>query len=200
MKDIFLILFIVASICLSACQSRMICPAFQSSFIYNDLKREKLFAYFGEDSLPAVQINPQKSKFGIIEAFSKRKKKEKIRVVKMERIYPEKETVDDSLLLALNPVEGEGGDLDSLVNAPPEKNYHYNVEQENYNRLFGKYLYKPPPPEEEEATEEISKQEAVPPGDPATEMSRKERRQARKEAKAKEKEQQEQENLVIPEN
>lgn len=180
----------------------MICPAFQSSFIYNDQKRQELFAYFGEDSLPTPQVNPQKSKFGIIEGLSKRKQKERIRVVKMEKIFPEKEVVDDSLLLALNTPEGETGDLDSLANAPPAKIYHYNVEQENYNRLFGKYLYKPPPPEEDEFDEEgAATPDAVPQGEPASEMTRKEKRQAKKEAKARKKEEErlQVESMEIPE-
>lgn len=179
----------------------MICPAFQSSFIYNDQKRQELFAYFGEDSLPAPHLYPEKSKFGIIEELSKRKQKERVRIVKMERIYPEKEVVDDSLLLALN-AGGEGGDLDSLINAPREKIYNYNVEQANYNRLFGKYLYKPPPPEEEELTDETPAADAAPQEEPASEMSRKERRQARKEEKARQKEeerlQQQQEDADVP--
>lgn len=169
----------------------MICPAFQSAFIYNDNEREKLFAYFGEDSLPLLHGQTNKSKFGIIEDMTRRKRKDNFRTVKMERIYPEKELEDDSLLLALNsPLEGEGGNIDSLINAPQEKVYHYNVEQANYNRLFGKYIYKPPPPEADDVEESdesvdqgVDASEEVP-----VEMSRKEKRKARKEAKAKERE------------
>ena len=120
----------------------------------------------------------------------------------MEKVFPEKEVADDSLLLALNNADGATGDLDSLVNAPPERIYNYNVEQANYNRLFGKYLYKPPPPEEEELTEdEESATNAAPTGDPASEMTRKERRQARKEAKARQKEEQrlQEEAMDVPE-
>lgn len=169
----------------------MICPAFQSAFIYNDNKREKLFAYFGEDSLPLLNGQTNKNKFGIIEDITKRKRKDDFRTVKMERIYPEKELEDDSLSLALNtPQEGEGGNVDSLINAPQEKEYHYNVEQANYNRLFGKYIYKPPPPEPEGVgeSEESLEQSADVEGEVPAEMSKKEKRRARKEAKAREKE------------
>ncbi len=169
----------------------MICPAFQSAFVYNDDKREKLFAYFGEDSLPLLQGQTNKNKFGIIEDITRRKRKDNFRTVKMERIYPEKELEDDSLLLALNtPLEGEGGNLDSLINAPQEQMYNYNVEQANYNRLFGKYIYKPPPPEPEEVEEldESLDQSIDVPEELPVEMSKKEKRKARKEAKAKEKE------------
>ena len=170
----------------------MICPAFQSAFIYNDVKREELFAYFGEDSLPSLHGFTNKNKYGIIEEASKRKKRESMRIVKMERIYPEKDVNDstssDSLAMALNTSKDGGvGDLDSLVNAPPEKSYNYNVEQANYNRLFGKYLYKPPPPESEEDEEALAP-DAVPQEEEQENLSRKERRQARKEARAKEKE------------
>ena len=121
----------------------------------------------------------------------------------MEKIFPEKEVPDDSLLLALNNPDGATGDLDSLVNAPSEKIYNYNVEQANYNRLFGKYLYKPPPPEEELIEDEVSDTNAAPTGEPASEMTRKERRQAKKEEKARKKEenrlQRQQEATDLPE-
>ncbi len=123
----------------------------------------------------------------------------------MEKVFPEKEVLDDSLLLALNAPDGGTGDLDSLVNAPPEKIYRYNVEQENYNRLFGKYLYKPPPPEEEddEFSEDNPDADVAPQEEPAREMTRKERRQARKEEKARQKEEKrllrQQEATDIPE-
>lgn len=170
----------------------MICPAFQSSFIYDDVKRDALFAYFGEDSLPSLHGFTNKNKYGIIEESSKRKKRDGMRVVRMERIYPQEDVNDsisnDSSAMALNtPQEGGVGDLDSLVNAPPEKKYHYNVEQANYNRLFGKYLYTPPPPDPEEDEEELA-QDALPQEEEQEDLTRKERRQARKEARAQEKE------------
>src|SRR5690606_26769219 len=118
MKYFFLIVVVIFSVCLGSCQSRMICPAFQSSFIYNDEKRETLFAYFGEDSLPLLQGHTNKNNFGIIEDIARRKRRDNFRTVRMERIYPEKDVENDSLMLALNSPDGEGGNVDSLINAP----------------------------------------------------------------------------------
>lgn len=105
----------------------------------------------------------------------------------MEKIFPGEDPTRDSLLLALGETQGENLNVDSLVNAHLEAQYHYNVEQETYMQLFGEYLYRPPPPdpdsENTENTEEV----------PEENMTRKERRQARREAKAQEKEKREQE-------
>lgn len=186
-------------ICLGSCQSKMICPAFQSAFIYNDSTRERLFAYFGEDSLPSQEVYSSKNKYGIIEKVSKRKRRDQMRIVKMEKVFPEKNPSVDSAMLALGNANEEGEmDLDSLVSAAPKTQYHYNVEQENYVRLFGKYLYKPPPPEEEESTDTPTDESTEAVKDETENMSRKERRQARKEAKQKSKEEAQQQEAGKP--
>lgn len=171
--------------CLSACQSKMICPAFQSAFIYNDSTRNSLFAYFSPDSLPIIEPYSSKNKYGIVEKTSKKKRTAQLRIVPMERIYPPKDTYRDSLLLAMDNVpEGETMNIDSLMSIRSKVRNRYNVEQETYMRLFGQYLYFPEPPDPDE---EADPSEAAP-EDAMENMTRKERRQARKEARAKAKE------------
>lgn len=165
----------------------MICPAYQSAFIYNDSIRDRLFAYFDEDSLPAIVPFSSKNKYGIIEKVSERKRLNSLQIVRMEKIFPGEDPTRDSLLLALGETQGENLNVDSLVNAHLEAQYHYNVEQETYMQLFGEYLYRPPPPEPDSENTENSEEV------PEENMTRKERRQARREAKAQEKEKREQE-------
>src|SRR5690606_2976958 len=151
MKFRALAYFLIASFCLSSCQSKMICPAFQSAFIYNDSTRAQLFAYFDHDSLPSQTVYSSKTKYGIIEKVKRKKRVSQMRVVKMEKVFPEKDPAYDSLMLALNTVAvAENLDLDSLIGAEPQFQYNYNVEQENYMRLFGKYLPQPKAPPSEE--------------------------------------------------
>ena len=166
--------------CLSACQSKMICPAFQSAFIYNDSTRDRLFSYFTHDSLPAIQPYSSKDKFGIIEKTSKKKRYNQLQTVAMERIYPPKDNYRDSLLLAMDSApDGEAMNIDSLMDVRSKVRNRYNVEQETYMRLFGEYLYFPEPPDPDEESESSEMTEN---------MTRKERRQARREARAQAKE------------
>jgi len=163
----------------------MICPAFQSAFIYNDSTRERLFAYFTHDSLPAIQPYSSKDKYGIIEKTSRKKRYNQLQTVEMERIYPPKDTYRDSLLLAMDDApEGETMNIDSLMSSRSKLRNRYNVEQETYMRLFGQYLYfpEPPDPDEESESSETTTEEAT------ENMTRKERRQARKEARSQAKE------------
>lgn len=178
--------------CLSACQSKMICPAFQSAFIYNDSTRNSLFAYFSHDSLPIIEPYSSKNKYGIVEKTSKKKRNSQLRIVAMERIYPPKDTYRDSLLLAMdNAPDGETMDIDSLMSIRSKVRNRYNVEQETYMRLFGQYLYFPEPPDpNEEDPAEATSEEAV------ENMTRKERRQARREARAKAKEEKRAQNAA----
>lgn len=170
----------------------MICPAFQSAFIYNDSTRERLFAYFTHDSLPAIEPYATKNKYGIIEKVSKNKRYNQLQTVEMRRIYPPKDTYRDSLLLVLSDAPtGETMNIDSLMGARSQLRNRYNVEQETYMQLFGQYLNLPEPPDPDEDLETTATSEEA---EPTENMTRKEKRQARRAAKAKAREERSQQN------
>lgn len=109
-----------------------------------------------------------------------------MRTVEMEIVFSEKPA--DSALIALNDSTGVLMDLaDSAGSDKNQYQNHYNVEQDNYMRLFGKYLPKPEPPlEKEEILEDLEVNDE---GDADNEsMTKKERRKAKREGKRRKKE------------
>lgn len=184
---------LAGSVCLlialiTSCQSKMICPAFQSSFIYNDEQRENLFAYFNQDSLPIGNNYVAKNKYGIIEQVNRNKRSRQMRTVEMEIVFPGNPDTEDSTLTASNEVTDLTLDqTDSLKNHFNGPVNHYNVEQQNYMKLYGEYLPKPTPElEEDEILEELETDSEKMPG--FSNMTRKERRQAERVENKKRKE------------
>jgi hypothetical protein len=81
------------SLLLSACTQRMICPAYQSAFIYDKNELRKKFSYFEEDSTPKILV-ASKNKYLIAEPMSYRKKLRMLQTVAMKPVNP---VVPDSL-------------------------------------------------------------------------------------------------------
>jgi hypothetical protein len=94
--------FVCACLLLSACTQRMICPAYQSAFIYDKNELRKKFSYFQEDSTPKV-YTASKNKYLIAEHTSYRKKIRSMHTVEMKPVYV---TLPDSL----NPEAGMDGE------------------------------------------------------------------------------------------
>jgi hypothetical protein len=94
--------FVCACLLLSACTQRMICPAYQSAFIYDKNELRKKFSYFQEDSTPKV-YTASKNKYLIAEHTSYRKKIRSMQTVEMKPVYV---TLPDSL----NPEAGMDGE------------------------------------------------------------------------------------------
>lgn len=78
---------------LGACTQRMICPAYQSAFIYDKNELRKKFSYFNEDSTPKVYA-ASKNKYLIAEPTTYRKKTRSLQTVAMKPVQPK---VPDSL-------------------------------------------------------------------------------------------------------
>src|SRR5688500_7065575 len=123
----FFVLFI-ATVVLSACTQRMVCPAYQSAFIYDQDALRKKFSYFQEDSTPKVYA-ASKTKFLIAEPTSYRKKIRSMQTVEMKPVFV---TLPDSLL-----PEGEGEDgvvpgaeLDLAARSVIDSIYIEDVEQD----------------------------------------------------------------------
>jgi hypothetical protein len=94
------------SLVLGACTQRLICPAYQSAFIYDKNELRKKFSYFQEDSTPKV-YTASKNRYLIAEPVSYRKKVRSLQTVAMK---PVKVYVPDSLTMTDEEgVLGENG-------------------------------------------------------------------------------------------
>jgi hypothetical protein len=85
----------------------MICPAYQSAFIYDKNELRKKFSYFEEDSTPKLLV-ASKTKYLIAEPMSYRKKLRSLQTVAMKPVnpvLPDSMTVDEDL----EGIEGEDG-------------------------------------------------------------------------------------------
>src|SRR5436190_14647884 len=109
----FLVIFAVFAL-LSACTQRLICPAYQSSFIYDKEALRQKFSYFKGDSTPKI-LTVSKNKYLIAVPESYRKTYRKMQTIEMKPIYPKKpdtlQKVDDDMMLA----ELDSASADSLA-------------------------------------------------------------------------------------
>src|SRR5688500_19461864 len=78
--------FLSFCLLLSACTQRLICPAYQSAFIYDKDQLRKKFSYFQEDSTPKV-LTASKNKYLIAEAMRYRKKIQRMQTVPMKKVF-----------------------------------------------------------------------------------------------------------------
>lgn len=92
-----LILSLGMALAASSCQERMICPAYQSTFILDDSVREEKFSLFA-DSLPKPFDGVDKSRYGIIVKKSKNEKYRAMQTIAMKDILPPKQEPDSSLI------------------------------------------------------------------------------------------------------
>jgi hypothetical protein len=95
------------SLLFSACTQRMICPAYQSAFIYDKNELRKKFSYFEEDSTPKLLV-ASKTKYLIAEPMSYRKKLRSLQTVAMKPVnpvLPDSMTVDEDM----EGIDGEDG-------------------------------------------------------------------------------------------
>jgi hypothetical protein len=69
----------------SACTERMICPAYQSAYIYDKNELRKKFSYFQEDSTPKL-FTASKTKYLIAEPTPYRKKIRSLQTVPMKQV------------------------------------------------------------------------------------------------------------------
>ena len=137
---------------LSACTQRMICPAFQSAYIYDKEALRKKFSYFKEDSTPKI-LTASKNKYLIAVPESYRRKMRNLQTVEMKPVYPE---IPDSLKLeeGADLIMAERDIIDSVavqqaldrtdsayaISLAKEK---FNVDQDNYMWYFRDMLVLP---------------------------------------------------------
>jgi len=117
------------SLVLGACTQRLICPAYQSAFIYDKNELRKKFSYFQEDSTPKV-FTASKNRYLVAEPVSYRKKVRSLQTVAMK---PVKVYVPDSL--TMKEEEGvlgenglvEGAELDLAARSVIDSTYIVDV-------------------------------------------------------------------------
>jgi hypothetical protein len=119
-----------AILLLSACTQRVICPAYQSAFIYDKNELRKKFSYFQEDSTPKV-FTASKNKYLIAEQTSYRKKIRSMQTVEMKPVYV---NVPDSLKPDFG-MDGEdgvvpGAELDLAARSVIDSIYIEDVERD----------------------------------------------------------------------
>ena len=157
---------VVSSLLLASCANKMICPAYQSSFIHDKETLRKKFSYFESDSVPKV-YTASKTKYLIAVPESYRKRYRKMQTVEMKPIYPimEDSTLAEDSIVTKSPLDsllqldsaGISG-LDSLTRAKLDSaklnsedsvyviskaKEKFNIEQENYMWYFRKELILP---------------------------------------------------------
>ncbi len=136
---------------LGACTQRMVCPAYQSSFIYDKEAVRQKFSYFKPDSTPKI-YTASKSRYLIAVPESYRKKYRKMQTVEMTSVYP---VIPDSVKnqdefqlaesdapdsLATAQTANEPGDSTYAITKTKEK---YNMDQDLYMWYFREMLVLP---------------------------------------------------------
>ena len=148
----FLGMAIVVMAVVCSCKSNYICPSYESAYILDQPTRHKKFSLFDEDTLPRKDMDANKNRYLVIEQMKYKKKRDEMRTVKMETIFPQVEP-PDTLLLAEQDLSAE--DIQQLLNEGERPVNHFNVDQIYYMRHFGQYLPMP----EEPSTSELQQQE-----------------------------------------
>ncbi|MEJ0032661.1 MAG: hypothetical protein WDO15_20920 [Bacteroidota bacterium] len=131
----------------SSCTQKLICPAYQSSFIYDKEALRKKFSYFKEDSTPKI-LTASKTKYLIAVPESYRKKMRGLKTVEMKPVYP---VIPDSLkinkgedliLAERDVVDSTAAPTDSVYTITKTKE-KYNVDQDIYMWYFRDQLVLP---------------------------------------------------------
>jgi hypothetical protein len=123
---------IIANLLLSGCTQRMICPAYQSAFIYDKDELRKKFSYFENDTMPKV-YTASKNKYLVAEDISYKKK---IRTMQTVPMKPVNVLVPDSLQPGYVPGMDEdgvvpGAELDLAARSVIDSIYIEDVPQDS---------------------------------------------------------------------
>lgn len=114
-------------ILLSACTQRMICPAYQSAYIYDKDELRKKFSYLNEDSTPKVYYTASKTKYLIAEPISYRKKIRNMSTVEMKDVNVK---LPDSLQIGNDDIVA-GAELDLAARSVIDSIYIVDVPQDS---------------------------------------------------------------------
>lgn len=122
---------------LGSCTQRLICPAYQSAFIYDKDALKKKFSYLSEDSTPRRILTASTSKsnrYLVAVPESYRKKFRKMQTVEMTPVYP---VIPDSLKqekgAEFELAESDASDSTSMTMEPVDSVYAITRTKEKYN-------------------------------------------------------------------
>lgn len=106
------------SLMLVSCTQQLVCPAYQSAYIYDKDALRKKFSYFNEDSTPKIYASaPGKTKYLIAEPTSYRKKVRSLQTVPAKKVLT---VLPDSL----DPTKAvTGAELDSAARSIIDSTY-----------------------------------------------------------------------------
>lgn len=85
MTRAFIVFFGLTCLFLGSCTQRMVCPAYQSAFIYDKDELRKKFSYFQEDSTPKI-YTASKNKYLVAEPVSYQRKIRSLQTVQMKPV------------------------------------------------------------------------------------------------------------------
>jgi hypothetical protein len=143
MKQVYNLFFTLIVLCyFSACQQKMICPAYHSYFILDVDETRNTFSMFGPDSLPKKNWEVEKEKYGIAKEVADAKKIREMRIISMNSIYKKIEDpfAEFQRMYAENDGEIQPVDSISILSASRGDNDFQNIDQMIYLHHFGKYL------------------------------------------------------------
>lgn len=97
---------------LASCQERMVCPAYQSTYILDDSVRSMFFSRFENEDTPKRYGKVRKTNYGLVKKKNKSEKLRAMRTVAMKDILPPRQEPDSMLsrtrsLEELNRVKDE---------------------------------------------------------------------------------------------
>jgi len=142
MKQVFtLSIFLIVLCYFSACQQKMICPAYHSYFILDVDETRNTFTLFGPDSLPKQNWEVEKEKYGIAKEIPDEKKLKEMRIISMNSIYNKIE--DPFAQFQRVYAESDSAlyiDSAAVLSASRGDNDFQNIDQMIYLHHFGRYL------------------------------------------------------------
>lgn len=109
---VYIVMAVVSLFFLASCQERMVCPAYQSTYILDDSVRALFFSRFEPDSLPKRFGRVEVAQNGLVKKKSRQERLRIMRTVAMENVVPPKpepDSVQDRIrsLEELNRVKEE---------------------------------------------------------------------------------------------
>ncbi len=91
----FFVVVVALSMLFGSCTQKMVCPAYQSAYIYDKNELRKKFSYFNEDSTPKI-LTASKNKYLVAEPITYKRKLNQIKTVPAKPVKP---VVPDSLTM-----------------------------------------------------------------------------------------------------
>jgi hypothetical protein len=139
-----------------SCKKKMICPAYQSTFILDKKTADLRFSGFQimeEDTLPPESAPREPWKYGILPKLSERKKWKAVKTVEMKLVFAQKPDTTQAFI-----VLGDSSDVPVSDASTEPIRTEINVDQQNYFLIVGPFL---PRPKKVEASKTEEKDEQL---------------------------------------